>query len=97
MKPDDPAYWMLQSEFTTTPTVHQAGCYICEDPEFAQMGMPLCYPCPLCTGEQGMAAGHVPADDTVCTVCDRDTYPPQFDSDGDVPSITDVPVNGDFL
>jgi hypothetical protein len=34
-------------------------CYICNDPEFAQMGLPLCTACPEC-------GAHVPADDCVC-------------------------------
>jgi len=65
MKPNDPAYWMLQDSFTTKPTVHREGCYICEDPEYAQMGLPLCYPCSKCKG-------HVAADDSVCDECGYD-------------------------
>lgn len=53
---NDPAYALLLDDFTTTPTVFQDGCYICEDPEFAQMGLPLCYACPDCSE-------HVAADD----------------------------------
>jgi hypothetical protein len=64
MKPSDPAYWMLSDEHTTTPVIYREGCYICEDPEFAQMGMPLCYKCSKCQG-------HVPADDTVCDDCEE--------------------------
>jgi len=41
------------------------GCYICQDPEFALMGMPLCRKCPAC-------GGHVQADDTVCWQCGLD-------------------------
>ena len=59
MKPSDPAYWMLFDDVTSTPTTYNKNCYICRDPEFAQMGLPLCYKCEKC-GE------HVPADDTVC-------------------------------
>lgn len=61
MKPSDPAYWMLLDEFTTTPveSIYRDNCYICTDPEFAQMGMPLCYECIECSG-------HVAADDSVC-------------------------------
>lgn len=62
MKPSDPAYWMLLDDFTTTPVVFREGCYICEDPEFAQMGLPLCRKCPECQG-------HIPADDSVCDDC----------------------------
>lgn len=66
-QPDDPAYALLQDDFTTTPTVYKRGCYICEDPEFAQMGLPLCRPCPSC-------GGHVAADDSVCDDCGKDEY-----------------------
>jgi len=65
MKPSDPAYWMLFDGVETTPIVHMKGCYICEDPEFAQMGLPLCRKCPFC-------GGHVAADDSVCDGCGRD-------------------------
>lgn len=65
LKKDDPSYWMLLDDFTTTPVVHREGCYICEDPEFAQMGLPLCYKCPKCEG-------HIAADDTVCDDCEYD-------------------------
>lgn len=65
MKPDDPAYWMLFSGVTTTPTVYRNDCYICTDPEFAQMGLPLCKPwCKVCPD-----GGHMPADDDVCSDC----------------------------
>lgn len=46
--PSDPAFWMLLDGHTSTAVVYLEGCYICEDPEFAQMGMPLCRPCPEC-------------------------------------------------
>ena len=65
MRTDDPAYWMLRDGHTTTPTVRRAGCYICEDPEFAQMGLSLCRPCPHC-------GGHVAADDVTCDDCGAD-------------------------
>lgn len=68
--PDDPAAWMLRDDFTSTPVsgLYRGDCYICRDPEFAQMGLPLCYECPLCRG-------HVPADDTICTDCGEDAQP----------------------
>lgn len=66
---DDPARWMLHDGFTTTPTVYRASCYICRDPEFAQMGLPLCYPCSEC-------GGHVPADDVECSDCGYVHEPP---------------------
>lgn len=65
MKPSDPAYWMLTDSVTSTPVVYKEGCYICEDPEFAQMGLPLCRKCPACQG-------HVAADDSVCDDCGHD-------------------------
>lgn len=73
LRADDPAYWMLQRgredpswRSTRHVPIHQ-DCYICVDPEFELMGLPLCYKCPFC--EDG---GHVPADDTVCTHCEQD-------------------------
>jgi hypothetical protein len=68
MRPDDPAYWMLFDDFTTTPVIYREGCYICEDKEFAQMGLPLCRICPKCDG-------HVPADDSICDDCGNDEQP----------------------
>lgn len=44
----DPAYWMLLDGHVTVPVVHSDSCYICRDPEYAAMGLPLCYPCPAC-------------------------------------------------
>jgi hypothetical protein len=69
MQPDDPAYWMLKDNVTSTPFpgLYRDSCYICRDPEFAQMGLPLCYPCPMCRG-------HIAADDTVCSDCGKDAY-----------------------
>jgi hypothetical protein len=70
MKPDDPAYWMLErgkidpSKRSNT-TVYKAGCYICEDPEFSLMGLPLCQPCSKC-------GGHIAADDCICDDCSFD-------------------------
>ena len=70
MKTTDPAYWMLEDGLKdpskrTVKTIHRNGCYICEDPEFALMGLPLCYPCKKC-------GGHVAADDTICDDCGAD-------------------------
>jgi hypothetical protein len=70
-QPDDPAYVLLQDPFIfSTPVVHRTGCYICEDPEFAQMGLPLCRKCTVC-------GGHIAADDAMCDDCgadDRDIW-----------------------
>jgi hypothetical protein len=46
--PMDPAHVLLFTGYQSVPVVHLDGCYICEDPEFAAMGMPLCSPCPDC-------------------------------------------------
>lgn len=62
---NDPCQWMLHDEFTSKPTVHKDGCYICEDPEFVQMGLPLCYPCQYC-------GGHVAADAIICDNCNKE-------------------------
>jgi hypothetical protein len=70
---DDPAYWMLQrgiDEYEgrventgwiteTHKEIYKASCYICTDPEFALMGLPICKPCPLC-------GVHWAADDAEC-------------------------------
>ncbi len=50
------------------PDVFSESCYICNDPDFAQMGLPLCYPCRFCKG-------HVAADDSVCDACGKDQEP----------------------
>lgn len=64
MKPDDPARVLLRGQ-PSRKTVHREGCYICEDSEFAAMGLPLCFACRAC-------GGHVAADDCVCDVCGAD-------------------------
>lgn len=69
MQPDNPAYHLLFDGFTTTPEVFRRGCFICEDSEFAQMGLPLCKLCPACSTLKGESAGHVPADDEECSDC----------------------------
>ena len=73
-KPDDLAHALLTDSFTSTPVVHRDGCYICEDPEFAQMGLPLCRKCPKC-------GGHIAADDSVCDDCGYDEGPEPEDDD----------------
>lgn len=52
--------------WVTKTTVYNDRCFICKDPEFALMGLPLCKPCEDC-------GAHVPADDTVCDN-GHDTY-----------------------
>lgn len=64
-RPGDLAYALLLDDMTSTPVFRREGCYICGDPEYALMGLPLCYPCPAC-------GGHVPADDCTCDDCGRD-------------------------
>jgi hypothetical protein len=61
-KPSDPAFKLLLDEHTSTPIFNRSDCYICSDPEYAQMGLPLCYKCDQCKG-------HIPADDDVCSDC----------------------------
>jgi hypothetical protein len=61
-RPHDPAFTLLLDGKHSVPRVHRRGCYICEDPEFAAMGMPLCMPCARC-------GGHIPADDESCDDC----------------------------
>lgn len=78
--PADPAFFMLFDGHATVPVVHRDGCYICEDPEFAQMGLPLCSPCPGCLREQ-RGLGHIPADDDTCDDCGHQHGPWDYDSD----------------
>lgn len=85
--PADPAHWMLHDGHTTTPVVHRDGCYICEDPEFAQMGLPLCSPCPNCL-RNGTGLGHIAADDTTCDECEYKHGPDDYDDEG---LITGIP------
>lgn len=62
LKPSDPCYWMLEDPniySTPVPGLYRETCYICTDPEFAMLGMSLCYAC-------GECGGHVPADDVEC-------------------------------
>lgn len=70
MKPSDPAYWMLEQGLRdpskrSVPEAYRADCYICKDPEYALMGLPLCFRCAKC-------GGHVPADDSRCDDCGAD-------------------------
>jgi hypothetical protein len=71
--PADPAHWMLFDGHQSVPVVHREGCYICEDPEFAAMGLPLCSPCPDCVRRMEICTacggrGGMP-DSTPCTDC----------------------------
>lgn len=70
-RPDDPAYRLILDAHTTTPIVgiYRSSCFICRDPEFAQMGLPLCRPCSTCTTDPATPAGHIPADDIACSDC----------------------------
>jgi len=79
--PSDPAFWMLLDGKTSTAVVYLKGCYICEDPEFAQMGLPLCRPCPECLRAQ-RSMGHVPADDDTCDECGEQDGPWNYDEEG---------------
>lgn len=68
-RPDDPAYVLLKDHLVSTPRVHRARCHICEDMEYARMGLPLCSPCCACR------TGHIPADDSVCDDCGHEVCP----------------------
>ena len=64
-QPEDPAQVLLQNpDIYSVPNddIFDPSCYICVDPEFAAMGLPLCYPCPKC-------GGHIAADDGDCGAC----------------------------
>lgn len=93
--PDDPgdaAYHLLTDDFTTTPVVHRKGCYICEDPEFGQMGLPLCRPCPQCQ-RQGAGDGHIPADDDICSTCGYQDGPQDYpEAPGQPPEARGTPA-----
>jgi D-serine deaminase-like pyridoxal phosphate-dependent protein len=69
-RPGDPAYILLDAGHTSVQTVHRKGCYICEDREFARMGLPLCNPCCACAAQDRQ--GHIPADDQICDDCGHD-------------------------
>lgn len=56
MAADDPAQAYMTGGHFSVPTVADPGCYICQDPEYAQMGMSLCMACPQC-------GNHIPADE----------------------------------
>lgn len=86
-RPQDPAFWMLLDGHTSTPVVHRDGCYICEDAEFAQMGLPLCRPCPECI-RAGSGLGHVPADDDACDECGAQDGPWNYDEEGFVTGLS---------
>lgn len=78
----DPAFWMLQRGIKETngespdtgwvtkthDEIYKESCYICTDPEFALMGLPVCKPCPICKA-------HWAADDSECdNGCDVQGY-----------------------
>jgi len=69
----DPCYFMLaegmhdETKRSAQKGPKRHGCYICEDPEYSLMGLPLCTACPKC-------GGHVAADGTRCDDCGHDAY-----------------------
>jgi hypothetical protein len=75
-RPGDLAFALLLDDFTTTPVrgLYRESCYICRDPEFAQMGLPLCRPCPECQ-RAGRGLGHIAADDDRCDGCGHEDGP----------------------
>lgn len=63
LKPHDPAFvLLLDGKTSTTDAPYRDSCYICRDPEYAVMGLPLCYRCARC-------GGHIAADDEICDDC----------------------------
>jgi hypothetical protein len=54
-----------KGQWRSTSSVYSESCYICRDPEYALMGLPLCYPCSKC-------GGHIAADDCQCDDCGHD-------------------------
>ena len=72
MPSNDPAQVLIATGFCSTPTVYDHNCYICRDPEFAMMGLPLCFACPECNG-------HIAADDPDCE-CGYSAYEDWLDS-----------------
>lgn len=67
-RPHDPAFILLDArDQPSVQRVHRKGCFICEDREFARMGLPLCSPC--CACREKMLDGHIPADETECDDC----------------------------
>lgn len=76
MKTSDPAYSLLHDDVVSVPQVYSDDCYICRDPEFSQMGLPLCKPCFACQG-------HVAADDDVCDDCAASQHDLWLEKQGD--------------
>ncbi len=66
-----PAEAMLFNDSYTSSTdaEHDPNCYICRDPDFARMGLPLCRKCFKCQKADPPRPGHVAADDSICTAC----------------------------
>jgi len=56
---------VIAPENRVEPGARSDDCYICQDPDFAARGLPLCRACPACSG-------HVAADDSVCDDCGLD-------------------------
>jgi hypothetical protein len=67
---------LYDDSYESKKKVHRKGCYICEDPDFQKMGLPLCNPCPECQ-KAGRGDGHIAADDTVCDECGYDWADPE--------------------
>jgi len=56
---------VIAPEDRAEPGACSSTCYICQDPDFAARGLPLCRACPAC-------GGHVAADMSVCDGCGLD-------------------------
>lgn len=73
---------LFEDGYTSTSNAeYDSRCYICRDPDFSAMGLPLCRTCDECKNRgEPRRQGHVPADDTVCTICGTDEHDtPEFE------------------
>jgi hypothetical protein len=93
-KPYDPAFVLLLDGVTSDPVVYREGCYICEDPEFAAMGLPLCFKCPACV-RSGRGLGHIPADDNECDECGYQHSPLDYGEKGRILPEPSLPPPGE--
>ena len=74
LTPAEAGLWL--DGYTSTSTAeHDPNCYICRDPDFARMGLPLCNKCDQCSKRgEPLRPGHIPADDSTCTICGTDYH-----------------------
>lgn len=62
MARDHAVAFLISLKQPSTPTVYDPDCYICNDPDYAKAGLPLCRACPVC-------GGHIAADESECQHC----------------------------